>query len=80
MPFTTEIAQGRRPSVTLFLVSRWWPNAQNVPSEILIPSNTWSDKSAYEATAKKLAGLFNKNFANYLDGVSAEVKTAGPVA
>jgi len=52
----------------------------NVPSEILIPSNTWSDKSAYEATAKKLAGLFNKNFANYLDGVSAEVKSAGPVA
>jgi len=52
----------------------------NVPSEILIPSNTWSDKSAYEATAKKLAGLFNKNFANYLEGVSAEVKTAGPVA
>jgi phosphoenolpyruvate carboxykinase (ATP) len=52
----------------------------NVPSEILIPSNTWSDTSAYEATAKKLAGLFNKNFANYVEGVSAEVKTAGPVA
>jgi phosphoenolpyruvate carboxykinase (ATP) len=52
----------------------------NVPSEILIPSNTWSDKSAYQATAKKLAGLFNKNFANYVEGVSAEVKTAGPVA
>src|SRR6516162_4219409 len=37
----------------------------NVPSEILIPSNTWSDKSAYEVTAKKLAGLFIKNFASY---------------
>jgi phosphoenolpyruvate carboxykinase (ATP) len=51
----------------------------NVPSEILIPSNTWSDKSAYEATAKKLAGLFIKNFASYAGGVSADVKTAGPV-
>ena len=51
----------------------------NVPSEILIPSNTWSDKSAYEATAKKLAGLFTQNFAKYAEGVSAEVKTAGPV-
>jgi phosphoenolpyruvate carboxykinase (ATP) len=52
----------------------------NVPSEILIPRNVWSDKAAYEATAKKLAGLFAKNFATYESGVSAEVKAAGPVA
>jgi phosphoenolpyruvate carboxykinase (ATP) len=51
----------------------------NVPSEILIPRNVWSDKAAYEATAKKLAGLFAKNFATYETGVSAEVKAAGPV-
>jgi phosphoenolpyruvate carboxykinase (ATP) len=52
----------------------------NVPSEILIPRNVWSDKAAYEATAKKLAGLFTTNFAAYEEGVSAEVKAAGPVA
>jgi phosphoenolpyruvate carboxykinase (ATP) len=52
----------------------------NVPSEILIPRNVWSDKAAYEATAKKLAGLFATNFAAYEVGVSAEVKAAGPVA
>jgi phosphoenolpyruvate carboxykinase (ATP) len=50
----------------------------HVPSEILIPRNVWSDKAAYEATAKKLASLFTKNFAAYEGGVSAEVKAAGP--
>jgi phosphoenolpyruvate carboxykinase (ATP) len=37
----------------------------NVPREILIPSHTWRDKSAYEATAQKLAELFRKNFKSY---------------
>ncbi|HWY92638.1 MAG TPA: phosphoenolpyruvate carboxykinase (ATP) [Chthoniobacterales bacterium] len=40
----------------------------NVPSEILIPRNVWSDKAAYEATAKKLAGLFTTNFAAFEEG------------
>jgi phosphoenolpyruvate carboxykinase (ATP) len=49
-----------------------------VPSEILIPRNAWSDQAAYEATARKLADLFTKNFATYEAGVSAEVKDAKP--
>src|SRR5215831_18811458 len=40
----------------------------NVPSEILIPRNAWADKAAYDATAKKLASLFNKNFETYTAG------------
>jgi ATP-dependent phosphoenolpyruvate carboxykinase len=52
----------------------------NVPSEILVPRNVWSDEAAYEATAKKLGALFTKNFATYEAGVSAEVKSAGPAA
>ena len=52
----------------------------NVPAEILIPRNVWADKAAFDETAKKLAGLFNKNFTAYEGGVSAEVKGAGPVA
>ncbi|MBV8353290.1 MAG: phosphoglycerate kinase, partial [Verrucomicrobia bacterium] len=52
----------------------------NVPAEILIPRNVWVAKAAFDATAKKLAGLFTKNFAAYEGGVSAEVKAAGPVA
>jgi phosphoenolpyruvate carboxykinase (ATP) len=51
-----------------------------VPNEILIPRNTWEDKSSYDATAKKLAGLFRDNFAKYADGASAEVRDAGPAA
>jgi phosphoenolpyruvate carboxykinase (ATP) len=50
----------------------------NVPNGILIPRNAWSDKAAYEATAKKLSGLFARNFAAYEAGVSPEVKAAGP--
>jgi phosphoenolpyruvate carboxykinase (ATP) len=52
----------------------------NVPAEILIPRNVWADKAAFDATAKKLADLFIKNFAAYERGVNAEVKAAGPVA
>jgi phosphoenolpyruvate carboxykinase (ATP) len=51
-----------------------------VPSDILHPRDSWADKSAYDSTAKKLAGLFNKNFETYAAGASAEVKAAAPAA
>ena len=50
----------------------------NVPSEILIPEESWQDRSAYGATARKLADLFIKNFRTFESGVSAAVKAAGP--
>jgi phosphoenolpyruvate carboxykinase (ATP) len=50
----------------------------SVPSEILIPRNAWADKSAYDAAAKKLAGIFRENFKIDQAGVSAEVAAAGP--
>jgi len=50
-----------------------------VPSEILVPRNAWADGKAYDATAKRLAELFNGNFKTYESGVSAEVKAGGPL-
>lgn len=50
----------------------------NVPSEILVPRNTWADAEAFDAAAKKLAGLFVDNFEEYKDGSSAEIVAAGP--
>ena len=49
-----------------------------VPSEILQPRNTWSDKEGYDKTAKKLAGLFHDNFKKYADQASPAIRGAGP--
>ncbi|MEK6247260.1 MAG: phosphoenolpyruvate carboxykinase (ATP), partial [Planctomycetales bacterium] len=55
------------------------PNAcSDVPSEILVPSKTWQDQTAFEETAKKLAQLFTDNFAKYADIASPEIASAGP--
>jgi len=52
----------------------------NVPAEVLHPRNTWSDKSAYDAQAHKLAGMFHDNFSKFEKYVSDGVKNAGPKA
>ena len=50
-----------------------------VPSDVLIPKQTWSNGDEYDSTADKLAMMFNKNFERYADGVSDEVNAAAPV-
>lgn len=51
---------------------------KNVPSEILIPKNTWTDKDAYDVEAKKLANKFHENFKSFKH-VTADIKQAGPL-
>lgn len=51
----------------------------NVDSKILSPINTWADKKAYEATAKRLASDFVKNIEKYND-IDENIKNAGPKA
>ncbi|MFL2949253.1 MAG: phosphoenolpyruvate carboxykinase (ATP) [Candidatus Poseidoniaceae archaeon] len=50
----------------------------NVPSEVLQPRSTWENKEAFDATADKLATMFNDNFARYAQGVSKAVNSSAP--
>ena len=52
---------------------------EGVPSELLIPANTWEDKAAYKASCQKLAKSFVENFKKYTH-MSEEVVAAGPKA
>ena len=51
---------------------------EGVPSDVLIPRNTWKDKDAFDATAKKLAHLFAANFKEYESQASEAIRGAGP--
>ena len=53
-------------------------NCPGVPSEVLNPRNTWQDKAAYDTQAVKLARQFAQNFAQYIDDVGDDVRSAGP--
>lgn len=44
-----------------------------VPSDILIPRNTWGDKASFDATARKLARLFRDNFTSTPKGQASKV-------
>ena len=48
-----------------------------VPANVLNPRSTWSDPAAYDAQAKKLAGMFRENFEK-IGNVDAATKNAGP--
>jgi phosphoenolpyruvate carboxykinase (ATP) len=52
----------------------------DVPSEVLNPRNTWSDRDTYDVQARKLAAMFRDNFKTFEATVGADVIAAGPNA
>jgi phosphoenolpyruvate carboxykinase (ATP) len=51
---------------------------EGVPGDLLDPRSTWSDGEAYDARAAELAQMFKDNFEKFADGVSDEIRGAGP--
>ncbi|WP_449354791.1 phosphoenolpyruvate carboxykinase (ATP) [Virgibacillus natechei] len=50
-----------------------------VPSEILIPKNTWTNKKAYDTQAKELARKFHENFEKF-SHLNEDISKAGPLS
>lgn len=53
---------------------------KDVPSNILNPRDTWSDKNKYDEQAKKLALMFKENFEKKYPHMPENIKNAGPKA
>ncbi len=49
-----------------------------VPSELLVPKNTWEDKERYDEVKEKLVKLFQNNFKEFEASVNTEIVAAGP--
>lgn len=50
----------------------------NVPSEVLIPKNTWQNKEKHDEVKQKLVKLFKDNFNKYESKVNPEIVAGGP--
>jgi phosphoenolpyruvate carboxykinase (ATP) len=50
----------------------------DLPERLLFPEQAWTDRDSYARTARKLARLFRKHFAQYADAASEATLLAGP--
>ena len=50
----------------------------DVAADVLRPRRTWENPADYDAQAMKLAQMFTENFKTFEQGVTADVKAAGP--
>jgi len=50
----------------------------DVPDAVLDPRATWADAASYDRQAERLAAMFAANFAAFADGVSEDIRGAGP--
>jgi phosphoenolpyruvate carboxykinase (ATP) len=59
----------------------WMPKeCEGVPSEILNPRNTWTDKAAYDEKAMWLAHALMDNFKKFSTGTSDDIHAGAPLA
>ena len=49
-----------------------------VEPHLLYPQKTWQNKLEFDQTARKLVGMFQKNFVQFEDHVDADVRAAAP--
>ncbi|WP_456386546.1 phosphoenolpyruvate carboxykinase (ATP) [Desulfolithobacter sp.] len=49
-----------------------------VPDKVLRPRTTWPNPDDYDTQARKLAAMFAKNFKQFADQISPEIRKAGP--
>jgi len=54
-------------------------SCDNVPTEVLNPKNTWTDKNAYDKKATHLANQFHNNFKTFEDGANNEILEGAPL-
>jgi len=51
---------------------------EGVPAGVMNPRDTWADPAAYDAQATRLVSMFVENFKQFEDGVTQEIREAGP--
>jgi len=49
-----------------------------IEPHLLYPAKTWSDKAAFDQTARNLVRMFQENFVKYEKHVDADVRAAAP--
>jgi phosphoenolpyruvate carboxykinase (ATP) len=54
-------------------------NIPGVDPKILNPENAWANKAEYKVYLRKVAEMFNKNFARFEKDASEDVKAGAPV-
>lgn len=52
---------------------------KDVPTAILNPRETWADKAAYDAQARKVVSMFQNNFVKFENHVDGTVRDASPM-
>ncbi len=72
-----SLKQRQLPHRSLFRLCRADPVA-GVEPHLLYPQKTWQNKLEFDETARKLVGMFQKNFAQYEQTVDADVRAAAP--